>query len=209
MQLLARVISAHTLFIMPFYSYVQKWLAPKQLRVPSILVALAQSVHTLIPPQTLKPVVMKLANEFVHPGVSSEVIAAGINAITEICRRQPLVMGPKDNDDDDTATKTRARKKEKLDAQDGADDDVTELALEKEKAEINSLGEVDGKRSGDKDVDLRPLLNDLIEYRKSKDKVVIAASRGLLHLYRESHPEFLKKRERVRIIYQSHYLAHR
>ncbi|KAJ3896717.1 SDA1-domain-containing protein [Lentinula edodes] len=136
MQILARVISAHTLFVMPFYSYIQKWLAPKQLRVPSILVALAQSVHALIPPQTLKPVVLKLANEFVHPGVGSEVIAAGINAITEICRRQPL------------------------------------------------------------DVDLRPLLNDLIEYRKSKDKTVIAASRGLLHLYRETHPEFLKKRER-------------
>ncbi|KAJ3761848.1 SDA1-domain-containing protein [Lentinula raphanica] len=136
MQLLARVISAHTLFVMPFYSYVQKWLAPKQLRVPSILVALAQSVHALIPPQTLKPVVLKLANEFVHPGVGTEVVAAGINAITEICRRQPL------------------------------------------------------------DVDLRPLLNDLIEYRKSKDKAVIAASRGLLHLYRETHPEFLKKRER-------------
>ncbi|KAJ3794463.1 SDA1-domain-containing protein [Lentinula aff. detonsa] len=136
MQLLARVISAHTLFVMPFYSYVQKWLAPKQLRVPSILVALAQSVHALIPPQTLKPVVLKLANEFVHPGVGSEVVAAGINAVTEICRRQPL------------------------------------------------------------DVDLRPLLNDLIDYRKSKDKTVIAASRGLLHLYRETHPEFLKKRER-------------
>ncbi|KAJ3901031.1 SDA1-domain-containing protein [Lentinula edodes] len=147
MQILARVISAHTLFVMPFYSYIQKWLAPKQLRVPSILVALAQSVHALIPPQTLKPVVLKLANEFVHPGVGSEVIAAGINAITEICRRQPLVMGPRDEDEDD-------------------------------------------------DVDLRPLLNDLIEYRKSKDKTVIAASRGLLHLYRETHPEFLKKRER-------------
>ncbi|KAJ4488284.1 SDA1-domain-containing protein [Lentinula aciculospora] len=149
MQLLARVISAHTLFVMPFYSYVQKWLAPKQLRVPSILVALAQSVHALIPPRTLKPVVLKLANEFVHPGVGSEVIAAGINAITEICRRQPLVMGPRDDDND-----------------------------------------------ADLDVDLRPLLNDLIEYRKSKDKNVIAASRALLHLYRETHPEFLKKRER-------------
>ncbi|KAE9406981.1 SDA1-domain-containing protein [Gymnopus androsaceus JB14] len=197
MQLLARVISAHTLFVMPFYSYVQKWLAPKQLRVPSILVALAQSVHTLIPPQTLKPVVMKLSNEFVHPGVGSEVIAAGINAITEICRRQPLVMGPKDDDDNDQARKQKGRKKEKMDVEDGADE-ATKAALEKEKADIDSLGEiaVDGKRLNDKDVDLRPLLNDLIEYRKSKDKVVIAASRGLLHLYRESHPEFLKKRER-------------
>ncbi|KAF5391882.1 hypothetical protein D9757_001638 [Collybiopsis confluens] len=194
MQLLARVISAHTLFVMPFYSYVQKWLAPKQLRVPSILVALAQSVHALIPPQTLKPVVMKLANEFVHPGVGSEVIAAGINAITEICRRQPLVMGPKD-DDDDPSEKSKDRTQTKADTMDGAEaDKATEL--QKEKKKINSWAETDGKKASDKDVDLRPLLNDLIEYKKSKDKIVIAASRGLLHLYRETHPEFLKKRER-------------
>ncbi|KAJ3990093.1 SDA1-domain-containing protein [Lentinula detonsa] len=202
MQLLARVISAHTLFVMPFYSYVQKWLAPKQLRVPSILVALAQSVHALIPPQTLKPVVLKLANEFVHPGVGSEVVAAGINAVTEICRRQPLVMGPRDNDDDDLMKRRKERKQKNAETDDGAQnhalDAMKAVHPEKGKAEINGLGEVevDGKRLGDKDVDLRPLLNDLIDYRKSKDKTVIAASRGLLHLYRETHPEFLKKRER-------------
>ncbi|KIK63819.1 hypothetical protein GYMLUDRAFT_71942 [Collybiopsis luxurians FD-317 M1] len=194
MQLLARVISAHTLFVMPFYSYVQKWLAPKQLRVPSILVALAQSVHALIPPQTLKPVVMKLANEFVHPGVGSEVIAAGINAITEICRRQPLVMGPRDSDDD-SGENLQDQKHSKMDLAIELDK-ATEM--ENEKAAINSLGEMesDGKKTSDKDVDMRPLLNDLIEYRKSKDKGIIAASRGLLHLYRETHPELLRKRER-------------
>ncbi|KAJ4501710.1 SDA1-domain-containing protein [Lentinula lateritia] len=196
MQILARVISAHTLFVMPFYSYIQKWLAPKQLRVPSILVALAQSVHALIPPQTLKPVVLKLANEFVHPGVGSEVIAAGINAITEICRRQPLVMGPRDEDEDDVMRKQKEHRQKNIDTKDGAENQLEHL--EKEKAEIRKLGidDADGKRPSDKDVDLRPLLNDLIEYRKSKDKTVIAASRGLLHLYRETHPEFLKKRER-------------
>lgn len=34
----------------------------------------------------------KLAQEFVHPGVGSEVIAAGMNAIREVCRRQPWAM---------------------------------------------------------------------------------------------------------------------
>ncbi|KAF9070325.1 SDA1-domain-containing protein [Rhodocollybia butyracea] len=198
MQLLARVISAHTLFVMPFYSYVQKWLAPKQLRVPSILVALAQSVHSLIPPQTLKPVVVKLANEFVHPGVGSEVTAAGINAITEICRRQPLVMGPRDDDDDEPAKKSKEGKQQDVDSGDVGASEAEQVAREKEKADIINMVEdgLDGKKLSDKDVDLRPLLNDLIEYRKSKDKTVIAASRGLLHLYRETHPEFLKKRER-------------
>lgn len=40
----------------------------------------------------MTPVVRKLANEFVHPGVASEVVAAGLNAIREVCRRQPWAM---------------------------------------------------------------------------------------------------------------------
>ncbi|KAF8136121.1 SDA1-domain-containing protein [Boletus edulis] len=77
MQLLSRVMGSHKLSVLPFYTYILKYLAYHQLRVPAILVALAQS---------------KLAAEFVHPGVGSEVIAAGINAIREVCRRQPWAM---------------------------------------------------------------------------------------------------------------------
>lgn len=84
----------------------------------------------------LTPVVRKLAAEFVHPGVGPEVIAAGINAIREVCRRQPWCME-------------------------------------------------------------EDLLGDLVEYRKSRDKGVITASRGILQLYREVNPGMLKRRERV------------
>ncbi|KAF8840988.1 protein required for actin cytoskeleton organization and cell cycle progression [Paxillus ammoniavirescens] len=135
MQLLSRVMGCHKVFVLPFYTYILKYLAHHQLRVPSILVALAQSVHELTPPDALTPVVTKLAGEFVHPGVGSEVIAAGINAIREVCRRQPWAM------------------------------------------------------EGD-------LLGDLVEYRKSRDKAVTAAARGILQLYREVNPGMLKRRER-------------
>jgi hypothetical protein len=47
------------------------------------------------------------------------------------------------------------------------------------------------------------LLSDLIEYRKSKDKGVVTASRGLLQLFREVNPGLLKKRERVSTIESS------
>lgn len=40
------------------------------------------------------------------------------------------------------------------------------------------------------------LLQDLVMYRKSKDKGVIMAAKGLLSLYREVRPEMLKKRDR-------------
>ncbi|KII88862.1 hypothetical protein PLICRDRAFT_40507 [Plicaturopsis crispa FD-325 SS-3] len=92
MQLTSRVMGAHKNCVLGFYTYIVKYLTYHQLRVPAILVALAQSVHDLTPPDALTPVIRKLAQEFVHPGVGSEVIAAGLNAIREVCRRQPWSM---------------------------------------------------------------------------------------------------------------------
>ncbi|PIL23698.1 hypothetical protein GSI_13447 [Ganoderma sinense ZZ0214-1] len=135
MQLLSRVMGGHKLCVLSFYTYIMKYLAYHQLRIPAILVALAQSVHEFTPPDALTPVVRKLAQEFVHPGVGSEVIAAGINSIREVCRRQPWAME-------------------------------------------------------------EDLLGDLVEYRKSRDKAVTAAARGLLQLFREVNPGMLKRRER-------------
>ncbi|KAF8969872.1 protein required for actin cytoskeleton organization and cell cycle progression [Flammula alnicola] len=135
MQLLSRIMGSHKLCVLGFYTYIVKYLFYRQLRVPSILVALAQSVHDLTPPDAVTPVIRKLSQEFVHPGVGSEVIAAGLNAIREVSRRQPWAME-------------------------------------------------------------EDLLGDLIEYRKSKDKAVTSAARGLLKLYREVNPSMLKRRER-------------
>ncbi|EJU05990.1 SDA1-domain-containing protein [Dacryopinax primogenitus] len=135
MQLLSRVMGYHKLCVLGFYGYVVKYLTYHQLRVTVILVALAQSVHDLTPPDVLTPVIRKLAHEFIHPGVGSEVIAAGLNAIREVCRRQPWSME-------------------------------------------------------------EDLLGDLVEYRKSRDKGVMVAARGLLQLYREVNPGLLKRRER-------------
>ncbi|KZT03454.1 protein required for actin cytoskeleton organization and cell cycle progression [Laetiporus sulphureus 93-53] len=135
MQLLSRVMGSHKLCVLGFYTYIMKYLTYHQLRIPAILVALAQSVHDLTPPDALTPVVRKLAQEFVHPGVGSEVIAAGLNAIREVCRRQPWAME-------------------------------------------------------------EDLLGDLVEYRKSRDKAVTAAARGLLQLFRDVNPGMLKRRQR-------------
>ncbi|KAH8116301.1 SDA1-domain-containing protein [Phellopilus nigrolimitatus] len=135
MQVLCRSLGMHKLCVLPFYTYLLKYLTHAQLRIPTILAALATSVHPLTPPDVLTPVLRKIAHEFVHPGVGSEVVAAGLNAVREVCRRQPLAME-------------------------------------------------------------EDLLGDLVEYRKSKDKSVIAGARGLLHLYRQEMPSMLKRRER-------------
>ncbi|EEY19664.1 sda1 [Verticillium alfalfae VaMs.102] len=103
--------------------------------VTSFLACLAQATHNLVPPDCLEPLVQKIANEFVSEAAAGEVAAAGLNAIREICARQPLAM-------EDT------------------------------------------------------LLQDLVQYRKSKDKGTMMAAKGLLSLFREVGADLLAKKDR-------------
>ncbi|KAL4787508.1 SDA1-domain-containing protein [Aspergillus varians] len=135
LQLVTRLVGLHKLHIMNLYSYFQKYLTPRQPSVTSFLASLAQASHDLVPPDDLEPLVLKIANEFVSEASASEVATAGLNAIREICARQPLAIN-------------------------------------------------------------ETLLQDLVMYRKSKDKGVVMGARGLLGLYREINPEMLKRRDR-------------
>jgi len=135
LQLVARLIGLHKLTVIALYSHLLKYLAPRQQQVTAFLAILAQATHNLVPPDVIEPLIQKIANEFVSEAAASEVAAAGLNAIREVCARQPLAMN-------DT------------------------------------------------------LLQDLVLYRKSKDKGVQMAARGLLSLYREVGAELLKKRDR-------------
>lgn len=56
------------------------------------MAASAQACHDLIPPENLHTMVRKIADEFVSDGVASEVAAAGLNTIKEICTRAPLAI---------------------------------------------------------------------------------------------------------------------
>ncbi len=135
LQLVSRLIGLHKLTVISFYSYFLKYLTPRQPSVTSFLASLAQSTHNLVPPDILEPLIQKIANEFVSEAAAGEVAAAGLNAIREICVRQPLAMN-------DT------------------------------------------------------LLQDLVMYKKSKDKGVMMASKGLLGLFRQVGAEMLRKKDR-------------
>ncbi|CAF9921718.1 MAG: Severe Depolymerization of Actin [Alectoria fallacina] len=135
LQLVSRLVGLHKLTVMSLYTYFLKYLTPRQPSVTSFLASLAQATHSLVPPDVLEPLVQKIANEFVSEAAAAEVASAGLNAIREICVRQPLAMN-------DT------------------------------------------------------LLQDLVMYRKSKDKGVMMAAKGLLSLYREVGADMLKKRDR-------------
>ena len=92
LQLVTRLVGLHQLTVISLYSWFARYLTPKQAQVTSFLASLAQATHSLVPPDALEPLVIKIANEFVSEGSASEVAAAGINAIREICVRQPLCI---------------------------------------------------------------------------------------------------------------------
>jgi protein SDA1 len=135
LQLVTRLVGLHQLTLVSFYTWILKFLSPKQASVTGYLACLAQASHTQVPPDLLVPCIQRIANEFVSEASASEVCSAGLNAIREICARQPLAM-------------------------------------------------------------VDTLLQDLVMYRKSKDKGTMMAAKGLLSLYRDKDPEKLKKRDR-------------
>ncbi|KAI0180708.1 SDA1-domain-containing protein [Hypoxylon sp. FL1284] len=135
LQLVTRLVGLHKLTIISLYSWFIKHLSPRQQSASSFLASLAQGTHNLVPPDAIEPLIQKIANEFVSEASASEVCSAGLNAIREICARQPLAMN-------------------------------------------------------------ETLLQDLVEYRKSKDKGVMMAAKGLLSLYREKGADMLRKKDR-------------
>lgn len=92
MQLISRMVGTHKLMLLEIYTYFLKYLTPKQRNVTQILAACAQSCHELVPPENLSVLVRKISDEFVSDGVASEVAAAGLNTIREICSRAPLAL---------------------------------------------------------------------------------------------------------------------
>ncbi|KAF1986727.1 SDA1 domain protein [Aulographum hederae CBS 113979] len=137
LQLVSRLVGLHQLTIISLYSYFLKYLTPRQPSVTSFLASLAQSTHSYVPPDALTPLLLKISNEFISEASSTSVATAGLNAVREICARQPLAM-------------------------------------------------------------TEELLQDLVMYRKSKDKGVMMAAKGLMALYREKAPEMLKRADRGR-----------
>lgn len=91
-SLISRLIGAHELLVINFYSYIAKYLTPHQTDVTRILQYAAQSVHKLIPPNELEPVVKAITYNFVTDRNSTEAITVGLNAIREICARNSDVM---------------------------------------------------------------------------------------------------------------------
>lgn len=92
MDLISRLVGIHELFLFNFYPFIQRFIQPHQREVTKILLCAAQSSHPLVPPETLEPLIMTIANNFVTDRNSGEVMTVGLNAIKEVAARCPLAL---------------------------------------------------------------------------------------------------------------------
>ncbi|EGI61363.1 PREDICTED: protein SDA1 homolog [Acromyrmex echinatior] len=92
LDVVSRLIGLHSLFLLNFYPYIQRFLQPHQREVTKLLQFIAQASHELVPPDMLEPVLKTLANNFITERNSADVMAIGLNTVREICTRCPLAM---------------------------------------------------------------------------------------------------------------------
>lgn len=92
MNVISRVIGAHKLLLLEFYSFLNRYIQPHQRHVTQILAYAAQAIHSELPGDLVTPVVEAIQHNFVAEYCAAEIIAAGLNGIREICARCPEAM---------------------------------------------------------------------------------------------------------------------
>jgi len=91
MNLISRVLGFHKLLLLPYFSFLQRYLQPHQRSVTNVLAFLIQASHDLVPSEEVEPIIKLIANNFVTDRSGPEVMAVGLNAIRELVVRIPLL----------------------------------------------------------------------------------------------------------------------
>mmetsp|Transcript_9692 Transcript_9692/g.35495 ORF Transcript_9692/g.35495 Transcript_9692/m.35495 type:complete len:750 (-) Transcript_9692:1617-3866(-) len=92
LNVISRVIGVHQLLVLPFYTYIQRYLQPHQREVTHLLAAAVQACHPLVPPDAIEGLLKQIVNHFVHDRARPEVVTIGIKTVQEMSLRTPLVM---------------------------------------------------------------------------------------------------------------------
>lgn len=50
---------------------------------------IAESIHDLVPPDEIHPIIEKIIDQYISEQVDNQIITIAVNAIWEICVRQP------------------------------------------------------------------------------------------------------------------------
>jgi protein SDA1 len=92
LAVLSRCVGAHRLLLPNLYPWLMRYAQPHARDSAQVLAALAQACHDLVPPETLKPVLRGLADNFVSDRSRPEAMVAGLRAVREVSLRCPLAM---------------------------------------------------------------------------------------------------------------------
>lgn len=92
MNFLSQLIGCHKLVLLPFYSFLLKYITSHQQYVTQIFVYLVQSCHDYIPPEDILPIIKTIAYHFITERSTDENIALGINTVRELFVRIPAVL---------------------------------------------------------------------------------------------------------------------
>jgi len=92
MNFISRVVAHHSLLLLPFYTYLQRFIQSHQQHVTSILAFLVQACHDLVPPDEIMACVKAVTHHFISDRCNSEVVALGINTVRAIVVRVPAIL---------------------------------------------------------------------------------------------------------------------
>ena len=96
MGLIARMIGRHRLIIPSFYPYLQKYLKYGNKEVGKIFAYLAEATHVNVPQADIEPVVKFIMMNFANESCPDDKISMGLNCITQMCARKPLIIEEED-----------------------------------------------------------------------------------------------------------------
>ena len=128
MNFISRLIGCHKLIVLPFYSFLEKYMNSHQKDVTQILAYTIQSCHDLVPPEVVYPIIKTVAYNFVTERNNNETIAVGINTIREVIARVPAVL----REDEDLA---EAKREEEAAGED--EDEDVQKPTRKQKRQTN------------------------------------------------------------------------
>lgn len=93
LRLVSRLIGRHSLLILQFYPFILRYLNSHQKdKIGEIFAMIIESVHELVPPEEIKPIVEKIINNYITEYCQNQSITIGINTIREILSRMPLAL---------------------------------------------------------------------------------------------------------------------
>jgi len=92
MKLISRLIGRHKLIMFNFYPFIIKYINTHQKELAEFLAMVAESTHINVPHEEVSPLIEKILDQFVNERATPLNMTIALNAIREICARNPNAM---------------------------------------------------------------------------------------------------------------------